>query len=192
MPRVVYGVMTFHPTHDITVPDPALTVTSNVPNACNLCHLDRSTNWAIAEAKRLWPSRFENLQASTDDQFNFPEGPRMLFAGDALTRALAADALSGNGPYKPDPRWAGPLLVEGLADNYPIVRFFAADGLKRPGVPWQASKPDYLSAPTVREAALKQWRELMSLTSSDNAKEAQRLFQALMPRRRNVDLEVGE
>jgi hypothetical protein len=192
MPRVIYGVMTFHPTHDITVPDPSLTVSKNVPNACNQCHLDRSTNWAIAESKRLWPSRFSNLQTATDDQFNTPEGPRMLFAGDALTRALAADLLSGNGPQQPDPLWAGPLLVEALADNYPIVRFFAANGLTRAGVPWQSTKLDYLSSASGRESALKQWRELMSLSYPEQTLEAQRLMQLLAPRRRNVDLEVGE
>jgi predicted CXXCH cytochrome family protein len=192
MPRVVYGVMSFHPTHDITVPDPSLTVTKNVPNACNQCHLDRSANWAIAEAKRLWPSRFSTLQAATDEQFNSPEGPRMLFAGDALTRALAADLLAGNGPHKPEVLWAGPLLVEALADDYPIVRFFAANGLTSGGGPWRSTTPDYLSSSSARDVALKQWRELMALSNGSHLQEAQRLMQTLTPRRRNVDLEVGE
>ena len=144
MPRVVYGVMTFHPTHDITVPDPMLTVTQSVPNACNQCHLDRSVNWSIAESKRLWPLRFSEAQLSKDEQFDLPEGPRALFAGDALMRALAADLLSGNGPMKVEANWATPYLVEALADNYPIVRFFAANGLSKQ--PWNVIKPDYLAS----------------------------------------------
>src|SRR4030095_5615245 len=98
MPQVVYGIMSFHPTHDITVPDPRLTSTGGVPNACNLCHLDRGVNWSIEQAKRFWPQRFANAIVSSDEQFNLPEGPRALFAGDALTRALAANLLGGGGP----------------------------------------------------------------------------------------------
>src|SRR5215510_12863669 len=103
MPKVVYGIMSFHPTHDITVPDPTLTVSNAVPNACNQCHLDRGVNWSITESKQLWPSRFGSAQVSNDNQFDLPEGPRALFAGDALTRALAANLLGGGGPTAPDP-----------------------------------------------------------------------------------------
>ncbi len=144
MPRVVYGIMAFHPTHDITVPDPQLTATQGVPNACNQCHLDKSVNWSIAQAQRLWSARFDRAQLSADAQFDLAEGPRALFAGDALTRALAADALGSGGPVKPDPLWAAPFLVEAFADKYPVVRFFAAQGLRAPAsVPWPTTKPDY-------------------------------------------------
>ena len=76
MPRVVYGVMAVHPSHEITVPAPSLTVTDGMPNACNQCHLDRSVNWAIRESKRLWPERYGAATASGDSQFELPEGPR--------------------------------------------------------------------------------------------------------------------
>ncbi|HEY7547565.1 MAG TPA: cytochrome c3 family protein, partial [Blastocatellia bacterium] len=110
MPRVVYGIMSIHRTHDITIPDPQLTATQNVPNACNQCHLEKSVNWSINAARRLWPTRFAAAQLSADEQFDLPEGPRALFAGDALTRALAAEALGGDGG-SPDPEWARPFLV---------------------------------------------------------------------------------
>src|SRR4029453_8777589 len=103
MPKVVYGVMTFHPSHDITVPAPQLTAAQGVPNACNQCHLDKSGNWAIGQPRRLWPDRYKGRPPSGDAVFDLPEGPRALFMGDAVTRALAADALAGNGPMKPDP-----------------------------------------------------------------------------------------
>ncbi|HKE59313.1 MAG TPA: hypothetical protein VKB46_21540 [Pyrinomonadaceae bacterium] len=190
MPRVVYGVMSFHPTHDITIPQPQLTVSQAVPNACNQCHFDRSVNWSITEAKRLWPSQFGNLQLSSDEQFNIPEGPRALFAGDALTRALAADVLAGNGPVKPDPLWADPFLVEALADNYPIVRFFAANGLDK--APWQVVKPDYLAEANARAQMILQWRELLKQKSGALSQQAEFLANKLKALRRDVDLEVGE
>jgi len=192
MPRVVYGIMAFHPTHDITIPDPQLTTSAGVPNACNQCHLDRGVNWSIVETKRLWPERFNKAILSKEEEFNLPEGPRALFAGDALTRALAADLLGGGGPFKPDPCWSSPFLVEAFADSYPIVRYFAASGLIRSGVPWQMAKPDYLATPVQRENLLRQWRESVSLCSSAVRQQATALASQLRGRRRDVDLEVGE
>lgn len=191
MPRVVYGIMAFHPTHDITVPDPQLTATNGVPNACNQCHLDRGVNWSIEQAKKLWPQQFSGAQASKDEQFNFPEGPRALFAGDALMRALAADLLGGGGPAKPDPLWASPFLVEALTDKYPVVRFFAANGLTRSSVPWYGTKADYLATPEARAIAVTQWRDIMMAYHADS-RQATSLSALLKALRRDVDLEVGE
>ncbi|MCM3871572.1 MAG: cytochrome c3 family protein [Pyrinomonadaceae bacterium] len=192
MPRAVYGIMAFHPTHDITVPDPQLTASAGVPNACNQCHLDRGVNWSIEQSKRLWPQYFASAQLSTDDQFSLPEGPRALFAGDALTRALAANLLGGGGPMKPDPLWASPFLVEAFADNYPIVRFFVANGLTRSGLPWQLEKPDYLAPAAARDAMLRQWREATNACPADVRQQAGLLSSTLRLRRRDVDIEVGE
>jgi hypothetical protein len=192
MPEVVYGVMSFHPTHEITIPDPNLTVSHSVPNACNQCHVDRSVNWSINESKRLWPAKFGGAQPSADEQFNLPEGPRMLFAGDALTRALGANLLGGGGPSIPDPGWSDPYLVEALGDNYPIVRFFAANGLFRKGSSWKVAKPDYLAQGSARDLLLKQWRELLFAKSQDASQQAQSLAEMLRAKRRDVDLEVGE
>jgi len=192
MPRVVYGIMAFHRTHDITVPDPQLTVSAGLPNACNQCHLDRGVNWSISNAKRLWPKHFASAELSTDDQYDLPEGPRALFAGDALTRALAADLLGGGGPTKPDPLWASPFLVEAFADNYPIVRFFAANGLTRPGVPWQLGKPDYLATSTERDLMLNRWRDAMKPCPADVRQQAASLWSKSKTNRHDLDIEVGE
>ncbi len=192
MPRVVYGIMAFHPTHEITVPDPQLTATGGVPNACNQCHMEKSVNWSIAESKRLWPVRFATAQTSTDGQFDLPEGPRALFAGDALSRSLAADLLGGGGAMKPDPLWASPFLVEAFNDKYPIVRFFVANGLTRPGVSWLTQKPDYLGTLAAREVMTQQWRETMKICRADVRDQAAAMSAKLSARRTDVDVEVGE
>jgi predicted CXXCH cytochrome family protein len=187
MPRVVYGVMSIHPTHEITVPDPGRTAAAGVPNACTQCHLDKSVNWAIAAASDLWPKRFAGPKSmkSNDAQFDQPEGARALFAGDALTRALAAEALAGGGPGKTDPQWARPLLVEAFADNYPIVRFFAAQGLAADS---RASRPDYLAPTSTRQTAYERWWSLYPTRRQATAE----LAALLRAKRVNVDLEVGE
>lgn len=184
MPRVVYGVMSVHPTHEITVPDPRLTSSLLLPNACNQCHLDRSVNWAVTESKRLWPVRFAQTLISEDPQFDLPEGPRALFRGDALTRALMAEALAGGGPVRPDANWASAWLVEALRDNYAIVRFFAAGGLARSGT----RGPDYMNPRDCREAL----ERFGSMFDDSVRKKTSILAEMLRAKRSDVDIEVGE
>lgn len=176
MPRVVYGVMAVHRTHEISVPDPRLTASDAVPNACNQCHLDKSVNWAIAESRRLWPARYAAAAPSTDAMFDQPEGMRALFAGDALTRALMAEAL---GAQSQPPV---PYLLEAFRDEYPIVRYFAARGLAAAG---KTPKLDYLANAGARQAALAGFQGYMQ-------EDVLKIAEMLRKRRVNIDLEVGE
>ena len=54
MPLTTY--MQRHPRHDhgFTIPDPKLTKEHGVPNACNRCHEDRDTDWAIAAVEKWY------------------------------------------------------------------------------------------------------------------------------------------
>jgi hypothetical protein len=187
MPRVVYGVMAIHPTHEISVPDPRLTVTHAKPNACNQCHLDKSVNWAIASVRDLWPGRFGTTRTSGDAQFDVPEGPRALFAGDALQRAIAAEAMGAGRPSTIDPAWARAFLIEAFADDYPIVRFFAAGGLR--GGDAGLARPDYLATPAARASSLEQWRRRVDAGTRSGVTK---LVEWLRTRRVDVDIEVGE
>ena len=69
-------------------------------------------------------------------------------------------------------------------DNYPIVRFFAANGLSS-----DHSKPDYLASNEMRASQLALFiRQLDAGKMSDTRATAG----ALRKIRRDVDLEVGE
>ena len=151
MPKIVYGIMAAHRTHDITNPRPDETVRFGKPNACNQCHLDWSVNRAIAETQRLWPNAFTGSKTG-DQRFDEPEGQRSLFAGDAVMRALTAAAMT------PATDATAPLLLEAMQDRYPIVRYFAANALARsyPALP----KPDYLAPARARDATLQSWYPL--------------------------------
>lgn len=54
MPKVVQGVSDFVRTHRIAAPGDARMLAVGAPNACNLCHLDRSIVWTAAELRRGW------------------------------------------------------------------------------------------------------------------------------------------
>lgn len=180
MPKIVYGVMSAHRTHDISNPQPADTIRHAKPNACNQCHTDWSVNRAIAETKRLWPEKYAST-APGEAAYDEPEGARALFAGDAVMRALTAAALA------PQAKRSAPWLLEALEDKYPIVRYFAANALAQvePALP----KPDYLATPAVRAGTLRQWLAKFDPQALEAAK-AQR--ERLARQRSEVDVEVGE
>jgi len=59
MPQTVY--MQRHPRHDhgFTIPDPLLTKQFNVPNACNKCHTDKTTDWAFEATQKWWGPKMD-------------------------------------------------------------------------------------------------------------------------------------
>ncbi len=179
MPRIVCGVMSAHRTHDIEIPRPEETVRFNKPNACNQCHVDWSVNRTVAETKRLWPKTFDASQPG-GSKFDEPEGSRALFAGDAVLRALTAAMIPANDT-------TAPLLLEGLQDRYPIVRYFAANALagEYPTLP----KPDYLATDSEREKTLQSWYPHWSPAA---LQQAQQTRLRLSADRVEVDVEVGE
>lgn len=180
MPKIVYGVMSAHRTHDISNPQPTETARFGKPNACNQCHTDWSVNKAIAETKRLWPAKYGASEAA-GPAFDEPEGARALFAGDAVLRALTASALA------PTARRDAPLLLEALEDKYPIVRYFAANALQQiePTLP----KPDYLASAATRAVTLREW---LAKFDADAQRAAREKRQRLEKQRSEVDVEVGE
>lgn len=182
MPEVVYGEMAFHPTHQISNPQPEMTALKGVPNACNQCHVDQSVNWAINATKKMWAG-YASSQIAGDGQFNQPEAVRMLFAGDALTRALAAENLR---KYA-DPEFAAPFLAESFAtEDYPIVRFFAANALISTNQ--SLPKPDYLAAPEARQNQINLWFDKIA---AGKLVEVKILAERLRRQRKNAGLKAG-
>lgn len=116
MPELVYGVMSIHPSHLIRNPDPGRTVEFGMPNACNLCHLDRSVNWAAEQMSRL----FGKPARSGDITFDAPELMRGFTQGDVVYRVVLLDAMRRQGLRHE--------LIEAnaKADPFGVVRRFGA------------------------------------------------------------------
>jgi predicted CXXCH cytochrome family protein len=180
MPQIVFGIMSVHRTHDITIPRPEETVRFDKPNACNQCHLDWSVNRAILATKRLWPEAYTQSEAG-DHRFDEPEGQRALFAGDAVMRALTAGAMM------PANEITGPLLLQAMQDRYPIVRYFAANDLAA-GYP-MFPKPDYLARAEIRNATLRDW---CSHWPAETLRAAEQTRARLSTSRTEADVDVGE
>jgi hypothetical protein len=137
MPPVVYGIMSWHPTHEIVSPDPRRAAGFEMPDACTLCHTGRSRRWAAAQTEAWWPgARHGGLKELPE----VPEMARALFAGDVVYRTLAAHALGRPSPEGEVSRATVPLLAQLLTDPFPNVRRTArlslAGLLSRGDLPW--------------------------------------------------------
>jgi hypothetical protein len=176
LPRITYGILETHPTHRIQVPDPSRAWRHDMPEACTLCHVDRTAAWAAeAMADRFGGTEAAAAGATSPAAAAAPAPPagdfreiaecvRALFAGDVVQRAVAARALDRAVPHADEPAsplWTVPLLILTLEDDYPAIRRFAERGLgellAREGVAAPATGFDPLAEPDARAAAVERW-----------------------------------
>jgi predicted CXXCH cytochrome family protein len=125
MPRDTYGILSIHRTHRISNPDPAAAAREGRPDACTLCHLDRTAHWAAESATAWWGESYEWKGGVVEA--DLAESVRDLLSGDVVERCVAAWSMGRpDAPLDGDARaWTIPLLLLALEDVYPAVRHFA-------------------------------------------------------------------
>ncbi len=152
LPPMVYGILTVHPTHRIQAPDPSRAWRFDMPEACTLCHLDRTAAWAAQALERQTAGRYRAPQLPTDAGFAVAESIRSLVAGDVVQRVVAASALGRvhAGDRAVDHLWVVPFLLFTLADDsYAAVRHIAYRSLRELLEAARAEAPELLrGAPT--------------------------------------------
>lgn len=135
MPKTSYALLSAVRSHTIDSPRPGLTAVTGKPNACNLCHLDRSLAWSADHLASWFGTRPDASGALPvgDAAADVARGLHEGLAGDAALRVLVADALGD--PATPSVRAiATPILAEMLLDPYAAVRFVAVRSLARVGL----------------------------------------------------------
>lgn len=151
MPLTTYGLLKTERSHTITSPTIAESVEVGRPNACNLCHLDQTLQWAgdkLAEWYRAPATK--TLRAGrglTPDESSIAAGVLWLTRGDAGQRAIATCALEWDAARAASgTEWFAPFLAKLLADPYPAVRYLADRAIRRqPG--FADLDYDYTAAP---------------------------------------------
>lgn len=136
MPQTTYMQRHARRDHGFTIPDPWLTQQHGIPNACNRCHTDRSTNWAREAVEKWYGSRMERpsrqrAQSIAQAKAGQHEAAEKLVRltrdeTNSLWRASATALLK---------RWAtepgvAPALLERVGDSAPLVRGMAARALE--------------------------------------------------------------
>ena len=128
MPHTTLGLMKASRSHTVYVPSVASTIDTGRPNACNLCHLDKTLEWTAGNLAEWYGSPMPDL---SDEDKQIASSVRWLLKGDAGQRSIvgwhfgweAAREISGT-------RWMAPYLAELLDDSYEVVRFIGYHALK--------------------------------------------------------------
>jgi hypothetical protein len=122
MPEIVMGIDHYVRTHRISSPTNAKLLADGVPNACNLCHLDRTIEWTLTELKNHWDVK---LAINTDAYRDNNVGDVWLASKSAAIRLIGmmAYANSDLGPY------ASAQIEKSLADPQAYVRAWTKEAL---------------------------------------------------------------
>jgi hypothetical protein len=183
MPYTTYGLLKTIRSHTVSNPSAAETRQTGRPNACNLCHLDKTLKWT-AESLGRW---YGMPEVSLDeDEQTVAASLLWLLRGDAGQRAITAQAMawppaqqaSGTG-------WMAPFLAQLLDDPYDAIRFIAFRSLRTlPG--FGAFDYDFVQPPAVRRAA-----QLRAMATWDRAPNQPRTTRPdLLMKANGVDVET--
>ena len=137
MPITVYMQRHERRDHGFTIPDPQLTKELNIPNACNRCHADQTTDWALKYTVEWYGT---NINYAARDR------ARRIAAGEKGESGAGAKMLSIMTDTNQSPYWravAASFLVQWatepatqkalltqLKNNHPLVREKAVRSLE--------------------------------------------------------------
>ena len=165
MPHTSYALFTAIRIHRIKSPEVLPVRHAAQPNACNLCHLDKSLDWASQRLQQWYGHAPAELDA---EERELAAGVLWMMKGDAAQRAIAAwhtgwgpaqEATGGSG-------WAAPLLARLLEDSYSAVRFISWQKLK--ALPeFRELKYNFVGPPARRTAAMNNVLQDWQRTHSD-------------------------
>jgi len=130
MPETTYMVVDPRRDHSIRIPRPDISLEFDTPNACNQCHTDKSTEWAVTEFNRLWPDASDPFQSWTKAfalaRSGAPQSEIALIQiirDQSKPEIARATAVSELRPYLSP--LSGEVLQTALTDKSPLVRFAA-------------------------------------------------------------------
>jgi hypothetical protein len=123
MPFTTYGLLKTIRSHQISNPSVRASLETGRPNACNLCHLDKTLEWTSEYLERWYGTP---KAALGEDEASIAASLLWLLRGDAGQRAIIAQGMS----WKPAQHvsgtgWMAPYLAQLLDDPYDAVRFIA-------------------------------------------------------------------
>ena len=162
MPHTTYGLFKAIRSHTIgDSPSLLESLEHRRPNACNLCHLDKSLAWTGRHLETWYGQAAPELASAEDETRS--AALLWLLRGAAGQRALVAWHMGWGPALEASGReWIAPFLAEALRDPYSAVRFIAGRSLEKlPG--YDDLGYDFVATPEhrgqKREAARARWRD---------------------------------
>ena len=148
MPVTTY--MQRDPRHDhgFTIPDPLLTTTLGIPNACNRCHVEKDAAWALAAVEQWYGRKMDRptrhraqAVAAARAGTASARDPLLALAQDSASPYWQASAVQLLLPWLSEPAVGSAILQQTQAAS-PLVRAAAARTLE----------PLFPARPEAREA----------------------------------------
>ena len=128
MPHTTYGLMKAIRSHQVDSPSVQATLKTGRPNACNLCHLDKTLAWASEKLTAWFGAKPAEL---SQDERTVSAAALWALRGDAGQRALLAWHMGWQPARQASgERWLVPYLAQLLEDPYSTVRYIARRSLK--------------------------------------------------------------
>ena len=171
MPYTTYGLMKALRSHQISSPSVAVSQQTGRPNACNLCHLDKSMAWASENLARSYGTP---QPALSDEERTVAASLLWLLRGDAGQRALVAWAMGWQPAQQTSGTdWLGAYLSGVLTDDYGALRFIGYRSLRTLGPAFAEMPFRFVTTPQQRlesmSAAVAIWRRTTRHARSDSA-----------------------
>jgi predicted CXXCH cytochrome family protein len=160
MPHTTYGVLKAIRSHQVSSPKVADQIATGRPNACNLCHLDKSLVWTADHLASWYGLSPPDLSV---EQSEVADAVRLALAGDAGQRALMAWHLSWEPAVNVSRKsWIPPVLAQLLDDPYGAVRCVAERSMKQVAPSLLPADYDYTVTPgsrgPVEASVLERWK----------------------------------
>jgi hypothetical protein len=131
MPYTTYGLLKTIRSHQISSPSVQASIDTGRPNACNLCHLDKTLAWT-ADALTKWFGT--PRPALGNDEEQVAASLLWLLRGDAGQRAIVAQSMGWAPAQQALPvtsrGWLQPYLALLQKDSYDAVGYIASRSLK--------------------------------------------------------------
>ncbi len=157
MPHTTYGALKTMRSHRVQSPKAQSMAVADHPNACNLCHLDKTLDWTAQRLEEWYKSPRTEF---APDEKQVAASLLWLLKGDAAQRAVTAwhmnwqPALEASGN-----QWQAPFLARTLVDDYSAVRYLAEKALRREP-DFKGLKYDYIGKAADRKTASQRMMEL--------------------------------
>ena len=128
MPYTTCGLLKTIRSHQISSPSVQASLDTGRPNACNLCHLDKTLAWTADALKQWYATPTPPLD---DDDRSVAASLMWLLRGDAGQRAIVAQSMGWDAAQQASGTgWMTPYLALLQKDSYDAVRYIAARSLK--------------------------------------------------------------
>jgi predicted CXXCH cytochrome family protein len=150
MPYTTYGLLSTARSHRVDSPATTGQTTQDRPNACNLCHLDKTLAWTAEQLSNRYGTPSIPL---ADEHNNIAASILWALRGDAAQRAIVAWHMGQPWALEVSGKnWVEPYLSRLLVDPYSVVRLIAHRSLTQLGgenIPF-----DYLGNEQEREQVM--------------------------------------